>query len=371
MDDLLLIEAVEKYLKGEMTPSERTFFEQVRKNDPLVDQMVVEQTFLLHELDKQAGIKAFKHSLHEIENKLTEEGFIKRSQLKGKAKVVFLWKKYKRNIVVAASITGIMSLTTAGLIIAYTKKVSDSNKEELVAIINNKEKRTDAKLENFKREMESGQPAKKVLVPPAPDYRATGFMIDGKGFIITNAHVVNRMKKIYVQNHKGEYFTAISIYTDPAADLAVLKINDTEFKAMSNLPYSIRKGNADLGEQIFTLGYPRNEIVYGEGYLSAKSGNEGDSTAYQISVSANPGNSGGPVLNKNGEIIGIITSRIPAADGVVFAAKAKNIFRLLEAVAKSDTALNIKLPNNTGLKGLDRPQQVKKMEEFVFMVVGN
>lgn len=371
MDELLLIETVERYLKGEMNASERVFFEDIRKNNPAVDQMVVEQTFLLHELDKQSNIKAFRHSLYEVENKLTEEGLISKSQLNGKAKVVFLWKKYKRNIVVAASIAGIISLSTAGLIIAYTKKVSDSNKEDLVAIINNKQKRTDDKLENIKREIESGQPAKKVLVPPSPDFRATGFMIDGKGYLVTNAHVVNRMKKIYVQNSRGEYFNAVSMYTDPAADLAILKINDNEFKPMSNLPFSIRKSNADLGEQIFTLGYPRSEIVYGEGYLSAKSGNEGDSTAYQVSVSVNPGNSGGPLLNKNGEIIGIITSKNSIADGVVFAAKSRNIFKLLDSLKKAGDTTTIKLPNNTGLKGLDRVQQVKKMEEFVFMVVGN
>ena len=119
------------------------------------------------------------------------------------------------------------------------------------------------------------------------------------------------------------------------------------------------------------MGYPRNEIVYGEGYLSAKSGNEGDSTAYQVSVSVNPGNSGGPVLNKNGEVIGIITSKNSTADGVVFAAKSKNIYKLLEAAKKNGDTTNIKLPNNTSLKGLDRVQQVKKMEAFVFMVVGN
>ena len=76
-------------------------------------------------------------------------------------------------------------------------------------------------------------------------------------------------------------------------------------------------------------------------------------------------------LNKNGEIIGIITSKNSTADGVVFAAKSKNIYKLLEAAKKSGDRTNIKLPNNTGLKGLDRVQQIKKMEEFVFMVVGN
>jgi serine protease Do len=368
MDDILLLDAVERYMNGDMSAEERTYFEEIRKNNPEVDQMVVEHTFFLTELDAHAAIKAYKHSLHEVESKLADEGIVTKSQLKGKAKIVYLWKRYKRSVAVAASIAGIISITTATLMIAYTNQVNTSNKEDLIATI----KKTEAKVDAIDDKVNAGSKVKSpAVVVPNPDYRATGFLIDGKGYLVTNAHVVNRLKTIYVENNKGEFYQAISVYADKTSDLAILKIVQDNFKPITNLPYTLRKNNLDLAEQIFTLGFPRNEIVYGEGYLSAKSGNDGDSTAYQLTVSANPGNSGGPVLNKNGEIIGIITSKEKNSDGVVYAAKAKNIFKLIEELKKTDTSFNLKAPTGTALKGLERPQQVKKMEDYVFMVVGN
>jgi serine protease Do len=228
------------------------------------------------------------------------------------------------------------------------------------------------------RKVETLQSSSKLPVStaknePKVDFRATGFLIDGKGYIITNAHVISKMKNIYVENSKGNYFTAESIYMDNVADLALLRITDTTYKTVNNLPYSVKKINTDLGEQFFTLGFPRNEIVYGEGYVSAKSGNDGDSTAYQLTVSANPGNSGGPVINSNGEIIGVITAKDSKADGVVYAAKSKNIFKMLDQLKKDSSSKyqNIKTSTGNDLKKLDRVQQIKKMEEFVYMVVGN
>lgn len=368
MDEILLIEAVERYLRNEMSAEERSFFEEMRKTNPEVDQAVVENSLILNELEQHASLKAYKHSLNEVELKLIDEGVISKPSYKGKAKVVHFWKKYRRNIAVAACIAGFISVTTAGLIISYNKQENESTKQYLIKKINENMKATEVKV----TQIVNSKDQKKAPVIPNPGYRATGFLIDGKGYLVTNAHVVNSLtKSMYVENSKGEYFNAVTVYADKNSDVAIIRISDTSFKTVANLPYSIRKNNLDLAEPIYTLGFPRNIIVYNEGYLSAKSGDDGDSTAYQLTVSVNPGNSGGPVLNRNGEVIGIITSKETNADGVSYAAKAINIFKLLDAIKKADETQNIKLPSSTALRGLERPQQVKKMEDFVYMVVGN
>lgn len=365
MDDILILDAIERYRRGEMSAQELTFFAELRKNNPEVDQLVVEHSFFLHELENHAKARQFKHTLHEVETQLTEEGFLAKTLPRGKAKLVYLWKRYKRTAAVAASIAGIISLGITALNVAYNNSRDKRSYQELVSKI-------DYTQREINRVKSSATEPATTKVQPKVNYMATGFLIDGSGYVVTNAHVVSRMKHIYVENKKGEYYKAQAVSTDVQADLAILKIVDTSFVAMANLPYSLKRNNSDLGEQIFTLGYPRREIVYGAGYLSAKSGQDGDSTAYQLTIAANPGNSGGPVINANGEIIGVITGRNADADGVTYAAKSKNIYRMLENLKKEEQQhVAIKLPTSKGLKGLDRVQQIKKIEDFIFMVVGD
>lgn len=364
MEDVQIMEAVEKYIRGEMSAEEQTYFEQLRKSNPEIDQLVVEQTMFFNQLGEFSDWKNYKTSLHDVHNQLLESGDIKKEV--PKAIVRELWRKYKRTMAVAASIAGITTFLIASGVSIYTRKQNTEDFQQLRREINQKQANTDRKLAAIEGKVKVEDKAPKNTPVKSG---GTGFLIDGKGYLITNAHVVKGASSVLVLNNKGQQFRANIVHLNPSADLAILKIQDADFKAISTLPYAIKKSGAELGEQLFTLGYPRNEIVYNEGYMSAKTGYNGDTLSCQIGVSANPGNSGGPVFNKNGEVIGIINARQEEAEGVVFAVNARNIFRALEEVKKEDTSSkNVKLPLNSSIKNLDRTQQVSKIVDCVFMV---
>ena len=93
-----------------MTPDERLYFEQLRKTNPEVDQLVVEHTLFLQQMNRFGEWKKFKQSLHETHIDLTQQGKIHSDKLRGGAKVVYLWNKYKRVTAIAASIAGITAI---------------------------------------------------------------------------------------------------------------------------------------------------------------------------------------------------------------------------------------------------------------------
>jgi len=369
MDEIQLIEAVERYIRGEMKTDERVYFEQLRKTNPEVDQLVVEHTLFIHQMNEVGELRKFKSTLNEVHTDLAEKGLINSDRLKGNAKVVYLWKKYKRVAAIAASIAGITTLTISMLVWYFSPKAPGRDLEELnrkIGIVDQKANDNDRKINSVEKKINTPNPT--VFYTTG----GTGFMVDAKGYLVTNAHVVRNARTVVVQNKKGDNFNARVVFTDFAKDLVILKIEDDSFKSLVPVPYGISKVSSDLAESIYTLGYPRNdEMVYGQGYLSAKTGLNGDSLSCQITIAANPGNSGGPVLNHNGEVIGILSTRQVSAEGVVFAIQSKYIYAVLNDLKKADTSLKVKAPAASSIKGMDRTQQVKKIEDYVFMVKVN
>ena len=363
MDDILLLEAIERYLNGDMNASERSYFETLRKNTPEIDQMVVEHSMFQHQMDIYSVHRNLRHSLQTTHARLLETGEVNEGgELTAKGKVVQLWRKYKKVTAIAAGVGGVIALIISFLTV-YFSPVNKSQIQELSKAIEaiQHNQQVQGSLIN---EVKSKIPENARLVSGG-----TGFLIDTKGYIITNAHVLKGTGAVVV-NSKGQEFKASILSIDTQKDLAILKINDNDYEPVKTLPYSIRRNNSDMGEQIFTLGYPRNDMVYGEGYLSARTGFNGDSMSYQIQISANPGNSGGPVFNDNGEVIGILSTRQAQAEGVAFAVKSKNIYRMVNELKEKDTSAGIKLPTRAAstLRGMERKEQITKVADCVFYV---
>lgn len=373
-NDMMLLDAVERYIRGEMNPDERLHFENLRKTNSEIDQLVVEHTLFLQQMNRFGEWQRFHSTLNEVHTNLTEKGEIDTDRLKGKARVVFLWNKYKRVTAIAASIAGITALMISTLVWSISPKPNSQHVIEMGRELESQKKKT-TQLENKINNVEAKVDNKDNTVVHNPiNYKTggTAFLIDPKGMMITNAHIVKNSRNIRVVNTKGEEFNAFVVQLDVTRDVAIIKIDDNHFKPFNSLPYGISKHTSDLAEPIFTLGFPRDEIVYGEGYLSARTGYLGDTLSCQITIPANPGNSGGPIFNQNGEIIGILSSKEKQAEGAVFAIQSKYIYQAIDQVkAGNQLYSNVKISPKSSLIGVNKMQQVKKIEEFVFMVKGD
>lgn len=363
MEDILLLQAIERYLDGTMLPAEKAYFEELRQNTPEIDQMVVEHSMFLHQMDNFSSRKNLQLNLSDIHNKLLSIGDINEGgEQNTKSKVVSIWNKYKRVTAIAAAVGGGIALMISSLVAYFNPILPDVTKLGVQL------KQQQNQIAALNKEINKSKMPTGVIIQGG----GSSFLIDGKGYLVTNAHVLDGATSASVFNEDGKEYNAVIAYKNDEKDLAILKIEDEEFEPIKNLPYSIKKSNADLGEEIYTIGFPnfpRTDVVYNIGYLSSAKGYNGDTVSCQIQMNANHGNSGGPIFNKKGEIIGVLSTKLSKADGVSFAIKSKNIFQVVDDFKQTDTtATNLKITSNTSLNGEERVSQVKKISNYVYMV---
>ncbi|MDB4297119.1 serine protease [Flavobacteriaceae bacterium] len=202
----------------------------------------------------------------------------------------------------------------------------------------------------------------------------TGFAISSDGYIITNQHVSKGSKNIRVKGINGDFSTSYHakvVKESKKYDLAILKIDDDRFEKQNELPYLINNSINDVGSSVYALGYPLitkmgSEIKLTNGIISSSSGYKGNKNTYQVSVPIQPGNSGGPLFNTKGEIIGVISSHLTNTENVSYAIKSSCIYKLLE-----ETDDDLSLPTNNLLSNYKLPKQVKEIKNFVYLIEVN
>jgi len=184
----------------------------------------------------------------------------------------------------------------------------------------------------------------------------SGVCVTDSGYILTNSHVINNAKSIVLYLADGSTATAKIIYNNPVSDLAIIKSDRT-------IPF-LAIGQSDelnVGEDVLAVGTPLSLSLthtFTKGIVSAlnrtlktdsSSGEGYMQNLIQHDASLNPGNSGGPLLNSKGEVVGINTLKITSGEGIGFAIPSKSFLSLVESYANN---INYALPY-LGVFGID------------------
>lgn len=359
-DNNQLTETIERYLNGEMTKVERANFEKLRSEDASVNAQVAEHrhfTSLIKQYGERLELEKRLDAIHdEIDVHALEDELMVHPSW-----VVRMWRNHHSKISVAASIAIFAVLST----LFFTGYLS--NKNANYGPLKGKIDQLERDQKNLKNTV-NNLPVSHAQMANPGNFRGTGFAISSNGYIVTDNHVVQHADSVYVQAADGKSYRTKVVYTEPQNDIAILEITDPAFKPLAALPYVFKKTETDLGEGVFTIGYPKDNIVLGSGLLTSSTGNHGDTTQYQISALLDYGHSGGPLLDNRGNIIGIINGKQTRVEGAAFAVKTSYLLKAIKDIPSDSLNKPININGKNVLAGLGRPQQIKKLENYVFMV---
>ncbi len=214
--------------------------------------------------------------------------------------------------------------------------------------------------------------------PNAWKGNGSGFFLNTQGYIATNYHVIEgatAIQAIFTRNGKTESYPANIVVTDPQNDLAIIKIDDNSFNSNKTIPYGIMSRTKDTGSEVFAMGYPMadimgSEVKFTDGKISSKSGIGGDVRVYQISVPIQPGNSGGPLFDMCGNVVGITSSGLNRdyfkSENVNYAIKASYLKNLMDLCPEA-IVLDEKVESSAS--SISLTDRIKLYEDFVVLIL--
>jgi serine protease Do len=348
---------LDNYHKGLLSPEEISGLQERMDNDPEF------KTEAEAWLELVSGIKFYgdrlqmQRTLETIHQQTKKEGYNRPIV----SQPFPSFKKYWKLSAVAASVM-IASVIGTIWITGSLKKEQTANYKELRRTVEQIKKSQKQIIDSLAESKGNGS----AFIPGK--YSGTGFLLSSNGYVATSYHVIKESDSVVIENETYGRMKASVVYSDAQNDIAVLKISTAEFKVKKVFPFTISKKEADLGEYVYTLGFPREDIVFGEGSVSASTGFGQNPDAYQVSIPVNPGNSGSPLLNTRGDVIGVVSGVQTETAGAAFATKSLKLLEVLTSEAADSLSRPLLFPKLNTMKGLDRVAQVKKWKEFVFMV---
>jgi serine protease Do len=350
----------DRYLADQLSPTEKQVFEQRLRTEEAFAIAFDQHKQLIENLHAHAGRNALRNQLKEIHAK--EFGDSKVIPLREET----FARRHGKTMAVAASTAFIAVLGTVAILSTggYLLKQQSNQITDLHREVRNLKASSEAIVQGIRKVNR-----KPVTYAPA-NLEGSAFALNNSGYIITSYHMVKAADSIFIQNASTERCLAKLILGDERLDLALLKVEKEEIFNKWQVPFVINKRSADVGEKVFTLGYPRKDMVYGEGALSSQSGYGNDTSMYQVSIPVNPGNSGGPLLDEQGNVIGVIRGKVTGAEGTGFAIKSNEIINFINAAETDSSRIEISAPGRKNiLKSINRTEQVKKINPYVFNVL--
>lgn len=204
--------------------------------------------------------------------------------------------------------------------------------------------------EAHRKEIKREQVAKEVAEKEEKQnatYTGTGFFVNSAGYLITNAHVVEDRAHIAIRDVKGKFYRVSVVAQDKENDFALLHVEGS-FQPLR----IVDSDQVQKGQHVLTVGYPQisiqgNESKVTDGIINSFSGLKNKDNWFQISVPIQGGNSGGPLVNDNGEVIGVIVASLDdqkfysntgsMPQSVNYAIKSKVLMHFLSAQQVSNT----------------------------------